>query len=153
MVNVPLDIVPYWSRLNDGIIRLVDYIPDDKLNWSPQPGLWNSKGILIHIISVRHSWLARDVQDGQETPDVLREAQTKDAIKQHLGVSWQRVERFLSNREQLAATYTGDDPNDPRTYDGHWIAFHLLEHDLHHRSDIFHYLALLGVEHPEVGTP
>ena len=36
---------------------------------------------------------------------------------------------------------------------GHWIAFHLLEHDIHHRSDIFHYLALLEIEHPEVGTP
>jgi uncharacterized damage-inducible protein DinB len=36
---------------------------------------------------------------------------------------------------------------------GHWIAFHLLEHDIHHRADVLHYLALLGVEHPDVGTP
>jgi uncharacterized damage-inducible protein DinB len=36
---------------------------------------------------------------------------------------------------------------------GHWIAFHLLEHDIHHRADIFHYLALLGIETPSVGTP
>ena len=36
---------------------------------------------------------------------------------------------------------------------GHWIAFHLLEHDIHHRADIFHYLALLEIEHPEIGTP
>jgi len=28
---------------------------------------------------------------------------------------------------------------------GDWIAFHLLEHDIHHRADIFHYLALLGI--------
>ena len=35
----------------------------------------------------------------------------------------------------------------------YWIAFNLLEQDIHHRSDIFHYLALLGIEHPEVGTP
>ena len=36
---------------------------------------------------------------------------------------------------------------------GHWIAFHLLEHDIHHRADIFHYLALLEIEHPQIGTP
>jgi len=33
------------------------------------------------------------------------------------------------------------------------IAYHLLEHDIHHRADIFHYLALLGIEHPQVETP
>ena len=33
------------------------------------------------------------------------------------------------------------------------IASHLLEHDVHHRADLFHYLALLGIEHPEVETP
>ena len=49
----------------------------------------------------------------------------------------------------LEATY--EDSDGPVT--GHWVAFHLLEHDLHHRSDIFHYLALLEIEHPDVGTP
>ncbi len=34
----PLDIAPVWARMNDTIVRLVDYIPDDKLNWSPKPG-------------------------------------------------------------------------------------------------------------------
>lgn len=151
---VPLDIVPFWSRLNDGMIRLVDYIPDDKLNWSPQAGLWNFKGILIHMIAAgRHGWLERDVKDGGRSPDVLREAQTKDGMKRHLELSWERLQRFLSNPAQLAATYESTDPNDPRTYNGHWIAYHILEHDIHHRADVFHYLALLGIEHPEVGTP
>ena len=27
----------------------------------------------------------------------------------------------------------------------HWIAFHLLDHDIHHRADVVHYLALLGI--------
>lgn len=149
---VPLDIVPFWSRLNEGMIRLVDYIPDDKLDWSPQDGLWNFKGTLIHMCAVRHAWLEGDVKDGEQGPDVLREAQTKDGIKRHLELSWQRLERFLSNPAQLAATYKGD-ANDPRTYNGHWIAYHILEHDIHHRADVFHYLALLGIEHPDVGTP
>ncbi len=148
---VALDIVPFWGRLNDGMIRLVDYIPDDKMNWSPKPELWNFKGTLIHMIAVRHSWLATDVEDGLPTPDVLREARTKEAITHHLALSWERVERFLSNPAQLAASHIDDE--DGHTYNGHWIAYHLLEHDIHHRADIFHYLALLGIEHPDVGTP
>ncbi len=60
------------------------------------------------------------------------------------------MRRFFSDPERLAAEYEafrGDHPT------GHWIAFHLLEHDIHHRADIFHYLALLGIEHPQIGTP
>ena len=44
-----LDIVPHWGRMNDSIIPLVDYVPDDKLDWSPKPELWNLRGILVHI--------------------------------------------------------------------------------------------------------
>ena len=149
-----LDIVPFWARMNDTLVKLVDNIPDDKLNWSPKPELWNFKGILIHICGARHNWLGRDVQDGQPSPDVIREGQSKEAIKRHLDLSWQRLERFLSNREQVAASYESEHEDGSRhTHSGHWIAYHLLEHDIHHRSDLFHYLALLGIEHPDVGTP
>ncbi len=149
---LPLDVAPFWERLNDGIVRLVDYIPEDKVNWSPKPELWNFKGTLLHMLAVRHAWLGHDVKDGVATPDVLRDAQSKEAIKDHFGISWVRIERFLSNGKQLEATYHNEG-NRYETYTGHWIAYHLLEHDIHHRADIFHYLALLGIEHPDVGTP
>ena len=151
---VSLDIVPNWQRMNETIVRLVDYIPADKLDWSPKPELWNFKGILIHICSARHNWMARDVKDGDQSPDVIHEAQTKEGIKRHLHLSWHRLERFLRNPAQLAASYVSDHEDGQQySHTGHWIAYHLLEHDLHHRADIFHYLALLGIETPEVGTP
>jgi uncharacterized damage-inducible protein DinB len=148
-----LDIVPFWSRTNDSIVQLVDYIPDDKLNWSPKRELWNFKSMLIHLIAVRHAWLENDVKDGARSPDVMREAQTKDGIKRHIALSWERMARFLSAPEKLAATYVGMHPDDDKGCNGHWIAYHLLEHDIHHRADILNYLTLLGIEHPEGGTP
>jgi len=146
-----LDIVPNWACLNDTIIDLVDCIPDDKLDWSPREDLWNFKGILLHIAMVRHNWLAGRVKDGEQTHDVLRDGQTKDGIREQLRLSWQRLERFLRDPARLAAKYEAD--YKPEAFTGHWVAFHLLEHDVHHRADVFHYLALLGVEHPEVETP
>ena len=144
----PLDIAAQWGRMNDTIIRLVDHIPNDKLDWSPRPDLWNFKGILIHIIGVRHGWVAGRADPGR-WERIIREAQRKDAIKQHLASSWDVVAGFVSSAEKLAGTY--DDEGTAVT--GHWIAFHLLEHDIHHRADIFHYLALLGIETPAVTTP
>lgn len=147
----PLDIVRYWAPLNGQLIDLVDLIPDDKLNWSPKPELYNFKGILIHICSARHAWMTRDVHDGETSPDVLREGQTKNGLKEQLRVSWARMERFLRDPRRRGAMY--DFPFDSSRRDGHWIAYHGLEHDIHHRADIFHYLALLGIEHGEIETP
>ncbi len=147
----PIDVTVQWGRMNDGLITLVDYVPDDKLNWSPQPDLWNFRGILLHTVMTRDNWLQHAVQDGETAPDVLATVQSRDEIQRELRRTWERVQRFLADSEKLDAMY--ERSWDGEGVSGHWIAFHLLEHDIHHRADIFHYLALLGIEHPDVGTP
>jgi uncharacterized damage-inducible protein DinB len=143
--------------MNDTLIRLVDYIPDDQINWSPKPELWNFRGILIHIAGARDGWLGGVVRDGDPAPSAYETARSKDDIKRAYRRTWERLERFLSDPAKLAATYRDEWQDDGETksslVSGHWIAFHLLEHDIHHRADIFHYLALLGIETPDVGTP
>jgi uncharacterized damage-inducible protein DinB len=149
-----LDITPNWGRLNETIVNLVDYIPDDKLDWAPSPELFNFRGILLHISISRQNWLGGLVKDGEGSADFFGVPNPKERLVEHLRNSWQRVERFLSKPENLSRVYTGDGENfESRAVDGNWIAFHLLEHDAHHRSDLFHYLHILGVEHPEVETP
>ena len=78
---------------------------------------------------------------------IYQTVRSKDDIKAAYASTWKRLEAFLGDRAKLDATYE----DDPEPVTGHWIAFHLLEHDVHHRADIFHYLALLGIETPDVG--
>ncbi len=151
MTFPPLNITQYWASVNDQLISLVDLIPDDRLDWSPKPELFNFRGILVHISMGRHTWMTRDVQDGELSPDALAEGLTKDDLKEQLQVSWMRMERFLSDPDNLDGTYVIR--GGPAQRDGHWIAFHGLEHDIHHRADIFHYLALLGIDHGEIEAP
>jgi len=146
----PLDITAHWGRLNETIAGLVDYIPDDKLDWSPREDLWSFRTILSHVSSTRQNWLTRE---GVDREDILAAVSTKDDIKTLLLESWARVERFLSEQRYLDRVYEGARDGREYSFSGHWIAFHLLEHDVHHRADIFHYLALLEIEHPEVETP
>jgi uncharacterized damage-inducible protein DinB len=146
---VHVDVVPVWARFNEKLIRLVDYVPEDQMNWSPKPELWNFRGILLHIAAAREGWLGGLVKLEGEPIDVWGAVRTKEQIKDAYAHTWKRVERFLGDASKLDASY--DDDGTPVT--GHWIAFHLLEHDIHHRADIFHYLALLGIETPDVGTP
>ncbi len=147
-----LDVTEQWGRLNDGLVDLVDSIPEDWMNWSPKPELWNFRGTLIHVCIARHGWM-EDAKDGEAPPDILAAGQTRDGLKEQLRLSWERVQRFLADPARLDAAYRVEDDGEERDFTGHWIAFHLLEHDIHHRADLFHYLALLGIQHPEVETP
>jgi uncharacterized damage-inducible protein DinB len=150
-----LDITDMWRKLNDSMIALVDYVPEDKINWSPRQGLWNFRGILLHTAAARDQWLEYGVEDGVHVESVWTTVRSKPEIQDAFRRTWSRLERFLSNQGQLDREYnTRFDPGmPPEIQRGHWIAYHLLEHDIHHRADIFHYLALLGIETPDVGTP
>jgi len=140
-----LDIAPYWESVHEDLLRIVDLVPADKVDWSPKEGLWNFRGILIHVSDARDRWLTRDVQDGEPYPNIWTTARSKDDLKRELERTYTRLQRFLANQAQLDATYTSD--WDGRTYNGHWISFHLLEHDIHHRAELMQRLALLDVEH------
>ena len=143
----PINVTPIWARLNDDLIRLVDYVPDDRLDWSPKPGFWSIREILPHIAAGRDTWLSRNVKDGLDVPEVL--VWTRAEIREAYLRTWKRLEAYLLGDEKLNAIYT----TRRGLRSGHWIAFHLLEHDIHHRADVLHYLALLDIPTPDVGTP
>ncbi|MHB8375512.1 MAG: DinB family protein [Dehalococcoidia bacterium] len=142
-----LDIGATWAQMNLDLIALVDFIPDAQINWSPKPGLWNFRGILIHIAAARDDWLGEVVHDGRDAPGVWQTVRSKPEIQDAYRRTWGRVEAFLADDRRLDAEYTGFRAT---PVSGHWIAFHLLEHDIHHRADILHYLALLGVDAPSI---
>jgi uncharacterized damage-inducible protein DinB len=148
----PLDITAYWALVNDDLIEAIDRLSEEQLNWSPRPELWNFKGILLHVAFGRHSMLAGAVQDGLETPDVLRLGQTKDGLKEQLRVSWQRMGPFLCDPEALAREYDVQVLSQAGRLTGHAMAFGQLEHDIHHRADILHYFRELGIGHSEPDT-
>ena len=101
-----LDIVPIWARFNDSLIRLVDYVPDDRLDWSPQPGLYDFRRILQHIANARDIWLSR-MGDGVETPDIEQETVTKPQIQDAYRRTWARLEPVLRDPEMLAGMHGG----------------------------------------------
>jgi uncharacterized damage-inducible protein DinB len=142
----PLAISPYWQAVQDDLLRIVDLLPDDRLNFTPKAELWNSRGIFIHVSDARDNWLANSVQDGDPYPNIWTTARTKDDLKRELVRTFERLQRFLANQAQLDAVQP---PNEwhPEGYNGHWIAFHLLEHDVHHRAELMQRLAHLDIEH------
>jgi len=147
------DILSTWENLNGMLIGLVDEVPDDKMEWSPKQELWSFRHIFQHLCEAREQWLNRGFADGETDIGIYQNAHSKEEIKRAFEDTWRRLERTISNQGNLDAVYRdkwwAEAP--PRT--GHWLAFHLLEHDIHHRADILLYLGLLDVETPQVWTP
>jgi uncharacterized damage-inducible protein DinB len=148
----PLHIVPHWGDANAHLIELVDAVPADKWNWSPEPRFWNFRGIFLHIIGARYYTIA-----DAEVPDFWRGGQTTDGVKEFLRHSWNSLARFLADSTALAAPdprlggepsafFTGPEYRDPPAPDGHYVAWHRMVHDIHHRADILHYLDILNVD-------
>lgn len=146
----PLDIATTWEHFNDDLIRLVALVPEDNLDWSPKPELWNFRGILIHIAAARDDWMEGAEIGVNPEQSVWHTVRTKDDVVAAYRRTWERLAIFLRSAERLGHTFSDPEDGD---FTGHWMAFHLLEHDIHHRADIFHYLALLGIETPQVSTP
>jgi uncharacterized damage-inducible protein DinB len=93
----PIDITRHWETLTDHLVEIVEAIPDGLMNWSPSPNQWNYRGVLLHIAGARHHWLANVIRDGEATPDLFRQGQTRDGMIAQLQLSWERLARFLSS--------------------------------------------------------
>lgn len=146
----PLKIARYWLMTNDNLAELIDLVPEEKLDWSPAANEWSIRVIVTHMILARYH---DPIVPGQDTPDiqaVVLNCRTKDGLKRQLRASWEMVAAFLSDPARLDTVHeplTANAPeyNEPDVYDGHYVAFHRMAHDLHHRSTIIGHLGRLGI--------
>jgi uncharacterized damage-inducible protein DinB len=64
---------------------------------------------------------------------------------------WRRMEDFFERCPDLfEKTYPHTWRGKPVQLTAQWVMLHLLEHDIHHRSQINHYLRILGIEPPKI---
>jgi hypothetical protein len=147
-----LNFAPYWQMTNDNLIELIGLIPEEKLDWAPAPGEWSARVIATHIILARYHNPIVPGRDGAgaEMSEVVMDCRTKEGIQKRLRTSWDMVAAFLSDAEKLDAVHeplTANAPeyNEPEVYDGHYVAYHRLAHDLHHRATIIGHMSQLGI--------
>ena len=152
MTDYPrLNFGPYWQMNNENLIELIDLVPEEKLDWSPAPTEWSIRVIATHIILARAHHIIAPSQNGAETVEVVMDCKTKDGLKRRMRSSWDMVEAFLADQEKLDAVHeppkgtTEPEYLDPEVYDGHYVAYHRMAHDLHHRSTIIGHLGQLEI--------
>jgi len=144
-------VIEIWREsLMPTINQALELAPADKLDWAPAKDMLTLGNIFLHI-SETSDWWYGEVMKGNESKELtVGSVPPKSEIVEHMNTHWARMERFFAEpTEALEKSYHLQRRERICTYTGYWILAHLLEHDIHHRSQINQYLRILGITPPE----
>ncbi len=141
----------YHARIKERTKRLFDYIPPDKIEWSYQEGKFTIGDLIRHIANIERYLYAETIQFkesqysgcGKEFGDGL-----ENTIMHYTSMHQESVEIFgrLSDTDLQKKCRT---PLGAEISIWKWLRA-LVEHEIHHRGQLYLYLAMLDVKTPPV---
>lgn len=144
--------IKFWKeQIKPTLTEALKKAPANKLNWAPAPGMIPLGLIFLHIAECSDWWYDEVMKKNTAVELALGKAPSKAVIAKHLRNHWIRLDRFFAEPPKaLGTVYSIKRQTKTHKYSGAWIFTHLLEHDLHHRSQINQYLRILGITPPEI---
>jgi uncharacterized damage-inducible protein DinB len=144
--------IKFWrERIKPTVNQALELAPTDKLNWAPADEMITLGNIFLHICECSDWWYDEVIKGKSGTELAKGPCPPKDKIAQYLEVHWKRLERFFAEPPQaLSKIYKIEHQGKTYSLDGYWIFTHLMEHDIHHRSQINQYLRILKISPPGI---
>jgi uncharacterized damage-inducible protein DinB len=142
----------FW--LNDvkkPLMKALESAPENKLNWAPADNMMSLGNVFLHIVETGEWWIGTLIDGGTYKDRISEKSPPKGEIKKLLDEHWLRLQKFFERSPQVLEKkypYHDKERNKTREFEGRWIMLHLLEHDIHHRCQIFQYLRILGIAPP-----
>jgi uncharacterized damage-inducible protein DinB len=143
------DLVGYWHRVRERTMRVVACVPPDKVDWTYREGKFTLGDLMRHLGSIERWMFAENVAGRASSyPGHGRElADGYDAI-----VDFMR--RMHAEAMEIFNALTDEDLDRKCTTPGgaqlpvrKWIRS-MIEHEAHHRGQIYLYLGMLDVPTP-----
>jgi uncharacterized damage-inducible protein DinB len=144
------DLYPYWRQARRDLVSALSQLNDEQLDYSPRQGMRTIGDVARHIIDAEAGWVNLVVLQKDEpwpqyprerlptVQSILHEMERVHAVT--IGLLQERDVRWL---------------DETREQGGHdfalrWVFWHILDHEIHHRGEIFLMLGMLGVEAPDI---
>ena len=144
-----------WRGYNEKLQKCIALLTNEHLDLQPAPGMWPVGQIVQHMISVRAGWFSGTLQDADELMNEYMlwgqrdspERSTAELIRGLYG-TWAFIESRLKNWTPADCAETFPDEYDGQTYEvsRSWVIYHVLEHDLHHGSEVSLILGMNGLQ-------
>jgi uncharacterized damage-inducible protein DinB len=143
----------HWDEVRRGLFAALDKFNDEHLTFVPHEGLRPLGEIALHIASSERGWFRYVVQaeyDHWPSPYELQDYPTLAEVKRVLSEEHNRTNAFLETVGADELNRVVERPGREGTLTLRWVIWHVLEHEIHHRGEIFLMLGLLGIEAPRI---
>jgi uncharacterized damage-inducible protein DinB len=141
----------YWEGIRGRTRKVVAVIPPDRIEWAAAPGRWTFGDIVRHLAGIERDMYAENVQ-GRPTryPGHGRElAEGKDAVLVYLDRKHaEALEIFRGLTPEQLESKVQTPAGTPITA-WKWLRA-MVEHESHHRGQLYFMLGLLGVPTPPI---
>lgn len=139
----------YFGSVRERTLRVARCIPPDKMEWTYAPGKFTFGDLLRHLAVVERYMWAENVQGrpsrytahGRELADGYENVM---AFLERLHAESMEIFARLSDEDLQRKCTTPD--NSPITT-WKWLRL-MVEHEIHHRGQIYLYLSMLGIATP-----
>jgi len=139
----------YWPSMRRRTRRLIPLIPPDKLEWSPGEGRWTFGDTVRHLAGIERWMYAESMHDRPtrypgHTQDLAEGVEAVLAYHDRCHEESMALFRALTAQQWLGKSVT---PADTSITTWKW-ARAMVEHEAHHRGQMYMMLGLMGVATP-----
>lgn len=143
-----------WRGYQEKLRACVAPLNSEHLALQPAPGMWPVGQIVQHIISVRAGWFSGTLQEEDAAMNDYmlwgqRDSPDRSAAELARGLdeTWAFMEARLQRWTPDDCAQTFPDEWDGQVYQvsRSWVIYHVLEHDLHHGSEVSLILSMHGL--------
>jgi uncharacterized damage-inducible protein DinB len=139
----------YFGNVRERTMRVARCIPPDQLEWSYAPGKFTFGDLLRHLaVSERFLWA--ETLQGHKSRYTTHGKDLADGYENVIAL----VERLHAESMEIFAKFNDEDlqlkcktPDDAEITRWKWMRL-MVEHEIHHRGQIYLYLGMLGVPTP-----
>ena len=139
----------YLEKVRQRTMRVIHCVPPDKLDWTFREGKFSVGDLIRHLAAIERYMFAETVQGNQSR---------YSGCGSELGATFEEVVAFVERSHSESVEIFSRIGNEGltskcKTPDGasitvwKWLRS-MVEHEIHHRGQIYTYLAMLGIETP-----
>ena len=152
MFQSTADFIKYFDSIRRRTMNYICVVPSERLDWAPKEDEFTCADIIRHII-VTEKMFVRVATEGRwqyESHELEREQSLDELIA--------LLEFTHAEAMEMLKQFPDQDLNEPRfgpKGEGHplkawrWLMV-MVEHEIHHRSQLAVYLSLMGVQPPHI---
>ena len=148
-MDSPSEFLVYFEKIRSRTERVALLIPEDRVDWAPAPGKWTLGDTVRHIAAIERWMFAENAMRrpsryagcGRELAD------GKDAVIAYLRDRHRESVEIFSRLSPADFEAHCETPAGTPIRIGKWLRS-MIEHEVHHRGQIYLMLAMLGVATP-----